>query len=104
VHQEAHLIHIVLIDYLDHINIDRDFLEVLSLTKITTPDSNLAQKVIKEQKQQVFYRIDPGQLDQLLTHLYLAVDHHPDPTLEIILDIDSLGRFVSSLVVAHRGI
>jgi hypothetical protein len=83
---------------------DGDFPDVLSSTRIATPDSNLGWTVTKEQKQQVFCGIDPGQPDQLPTHLCLAADHRPDPTLEITLDIDSVGGFVSSLAVARRGI
>ncbi|KAF7174568.1 hypothetical protein CNMCM6106_009169 [Aspergillus hiratsukae] len=103
-HQEAHLIHTALADYLDDINTDGDFPDVLSSTTIATRESNLAQRVTEERKQQVFCGIDPGQPDQLPTHLCLAADHRPDPTLGVTLDIDSVGGFVSSLAVARRGI
>jgi hypothetical protein len=63
VHQEAHLIHTALADYLDYINMDGDFPDVLSLTRIATPDSNLSRTVTKERKQQVFCGIDPRQPD-----------------------------------------
>ncbi|KAF7174073.1 hypothetical protein CNMCM6106_008192 [Aspergillus hiratsukae] len=103
-HEQAHRIHTALADYLDHINTDGDFPDVLSSTTIATRESNLAQRVTKERKQQVFCGIGPGQPDQLPTHLCLAADHRPGPTLGVTLDIDSVGGFVSSLAVARRGI
>jgi hypothetical protein len=58
-HQETHPVHTGLRDYVDQININRDFPDVLSVTIIATRESNLAQQVTTVQKQQVYCGINP---------------------------------------------
>ncbi|KAF9890022.1 hypothetical protein FE257_006702 [Aspergillus nanangensis] len=103
-HQEAHPVHTALADYLEQINPDGDFPDVLGSPMIATHGSNLAEQVTPERKQQVYCGVDSQQPDLLPTHLCIAADHHPGLAPEITLDIDSVGGFVKSLAVARQGI
>ncbi|KAF9890013.1 hypothetical protein FE257_006693 [Aspergillus nanangensis] len=99
-HQEAHPVHTTLANYLEQINPDRDFPDVLGSPTIATHGSNLAEQVTPERKQQVYCGVDPHQPDAVPTHLCIAANHHPGLTPEVTLDIDSVGGFVKSLAVA----
>ncbi|EAU29224.1 predicted protein, partial [Aspergillus terreus NIH2624] len=103
-HQETHSVHTGLGEYVDQINIAGDFPDVLGSATIAARESNLAQQVTKARKQQIYCGIDPHKPDESPTHLCVAADHRPDPSLGVTVDIDSVGGFVSSLAVARRGI
>ncbi|KAL5366723.1 hypothetical protein BJX96DRAFT_183344 [Aspergillus floccosus] len=78
-HHETHSAHTGLGEYVDQININGDF-----------PD--------------IYCGINPQEPDESPTHLCVAADHRPNPSLGVTVDIDSVGGFVSSLAVARRGI
>lgn len=103
-HQETHSVHTGLGEYVDQINIDGDFPDVLSSTTIATRESNLAQQVTKARKQEIYCGIDPQNPDRSPTHLCVAADYRLDSSLGVTFDIDSVGGFVRSLAVARRGI
>ncbi|KAF9890020.1 hypothetical protein FE257_006700 [Aspergillus nanangensis] len=94
----------MLANYLEQINPDGDFPDVLGSPTIATHGSNLAEQVTPERKQQVYCGVDPQQPDAVPTHLCIAANHHPGLTPEVTLDIDSVGGFVKSLAVAQQGI
>ncbi|KAF9882990.1 hypothetical protein FE257_004360 [Aspergillus nanangensis] len=89
-HQEAHPVHTALAGYLEQINPDGDFPDVLGSPTIATRGSNLAEQVTPERKQQIYCEVDPQQPHTLPTHLFR-------PPFEPILVqyLDSNGR-------AHR--
>ncbi|KAI9034823.1 uncharacterized protein KD926_005343 [Aspergillus affinis] len=103
-HQETHSVHTGLGDYVDQINIDGDFPDVLSSTTIAVRESNLVQQIPKVRKQQIYCRTDSRDSDRFSIHLYVAADYRPNPSLGITVDIDSVGGFTSNLAVARRGI
>ncbi|KAI9035127.1 uncharacterized protein KD926_004496 [Aspergillus affinis] len=103
-HQETHSVYTGLGDYVDQINIDRDFPDVLSSTTIAVRESNLAQQIPKVRKQQIYYGTDSRDPDRFPIHLCVAADYRPNPSLGITVDIDSVRGFTSSLAVARREI
>ncbi|KAF9882525.1 hypothetical protein FE257_008174, partial [Aspergillus nanangensis] len=103
-HDNEHPTHTALADYLDQISLNGGYPDVLSSKTIASRESNLSHQVSKERKQQVYCGLNPAQPDQTPTHLCLAADHCPNPSLGVTLDIDSVVGFADSFAVSRRGI
>ncbi|KAJ6045531.1 hypothetical protein N7499_003469 [Penicillium canescens] len=103
-HELKHAEHISLGEYIDQVQVDGGFPDVLSDTTIARREDNLAGQTSAERKREIYTGISSVTPDAPPAHICLAVDHQRERPTGVTFDIDSIVGFAESLAVAKLGV
>ncbi|KAJ5288260.1 hypothetical protein N7508_011035 [Penicillium antarcticum] len=103
-HEIQHTEHLGLGEYLDQIQADGGYPDVLSAATIARREENLAGKTSATRKREIYTGISSVTPNTRPVHLCLAADHQPERPTAVTFDIDSIVGFAHSLAVAKLGV
>ncbi|KAJ6041645.1 hypothetical protein N7460_007035 [Penicillium canescens] len=103
-HGIQHTEHLGLGEYIDRIQVDGGYPDVLSAATMARREDNLAGKTSAARKREIYTGISLATPDARPVHLCLAADHKPERPTAVTFDIDSIVGFAHSLAVAKLGV
>mgnify|MGYP001658521405 CR=1 FL=1 len=103
-HETQHAEHPGLGEYMDRVQADGGYLDVLSVATVARREDNLAGQTSAQRKREIYTGIDSATPDARPVHLCLATDHATGCLPGVTFDIDSVVGFAHSLAVAKLGV
>ncbi|KAJ6126026.1 hypothetical protein N7471_010519 [Penicillium samsonianum] len=103
-HQMQHTEHLGLGKYIDRIQADGGYPDVLSAATMARREDNLAGQTSADRKREIYTGINSATPDAGPVHLCLTADHEPERPTAVTFDIDSIVGFAHSLAVAKLGV
>lgn len=100
VHEAQHTEHPGLGEYMDRVQVDRGYPDVLSAATVARREDDLAGRTSADRKREIYTRTSSVTPDARPVHLCLAADHRQGCSTGMILDVDSVVGFAHSLTVA----
>ncbi|KAJ5742295.1 hypothetical protein N7533_011704 [Penicillium manginii] len=99
-----HTEHLGLGEYMERLQADGGYLDVLSAATMAKREDNLAGQTSADRKREIYTGINLAMPDAGPVHLCLAADHEPERPTAVTFDIDSIVGFAYSLAVAKLGV
>ncbi|KAJ5592431.1 ABC transporter transmembrane domain type 1 [Penicillium hordei] len=103
-HQMHHTEHLSLGKYIDRIQADGRYPDVLSAATMARREDNLAGQTSTDRKREIYTGINSATPDAGPLHLGLVSDHEPERPTTVTFDIDSIVGLLHSLAVAKLGV
>ncbi|KAJ6126243.1 hypothetical protein N7471_010736 [Penicillium samsonianum] len=103
-HEIKHAEHSGLGEYMDQIQSDGGYPDVLSVATMAKREDNLAGQTSAQRKREIYTGINSAAPNAGPVHLCLAADHEPELPTAITFDVDSIVGFAHSLAVAKLGV
>ncbi|OKO92959.1 hypothetical protein PENSUB_12554 [Penicillium subrubescens] len=104
VHEAQHTEHLGLGEYMDRVQADGGYPDVLSAATVARREDDLAGRTSAERKREIYTGINSATPDARPPHLCLAADHRQGCSTGVTFDVDSVVAFAHSLAVAKLGV